>query len=113
MTNETLEKGNELTEQINEVKNTIHKLSYRKSNSVESHRALPRLRDRKWMLRLFNQDDRGISGDKRGPAFMIFDNLSNYGSDILLQEEDSELLDIIIEYYNNKLNKLEEELASL
>lgn len=113
MTNETLFKGNELVKQIEEIKTIINKLSYRKGSSISSELARPSFRDRKWLLRLFNQDKKSIYGNNEGAEIIIFDNISSCGSEILLQEEDSELLDIIIEYYNNKQKRLEEELASL
>ena len=107
MTNENLEKGNELKSKISDVKNIICSFTYRKRNAEKPDSFRAHFKNFKWMLRLCNKDN-----NKRA-AIVVFDNVSSYGSEIRLQEEDSELLDVIIEYYNGKLKKLEEELASL
>lgn len=109
MTNETLEKGNEIRSKIRNVQNVISSFTYRKFNA----RQPGPFRPWKWKLRLCNKDNNQSKLNNKRAALIVFDNVSSYGSEIVLQEEDSELLDIIIEYYKNKLKKLEEELASL
>lgn len=109
MTNETLEKGNEIRSKIRNVQNVISSFTYRKFNA----RQPDPFRPWQWKLLLCNKDDNKTKLNNTRAAIVVFDNISSYGSEIRLEEEDSELLDIIIGYYNNKLKKLEEELASL
>ena len=102
MTKDTLDKCNELVKQINDVKSIISGLKYRKVNTSRSYGS----EQWKWILRFRNHK-------QNGPRMIVFSNNSSYGTDINLQDEDSELLDMIIQYYNDKQKRLEDELANM
>ena len=101
MTKDTLDKCNEIVRQINDVKSIISGLEYRKANARRYASFSWR-----WTLRFKNNK-------QNGPRMIVFSNDSSYGTDINLHEEDSELLDMIIQYYNDKQKRLEDELANL
>lgn len=111
---ETKEIADKLCNEINETRCNIRSLSTNIRNASErkDEYSIGFKKTRKLTLRLVNRNKEQAKQyqTSEGARIIVFDGINRYGTDL---EVEKELVFVMVQYYENKLKRLEKEFADL
>lgn len=111
---ELLEKANDVQKKIREVRDIIYNLQYKKENTARTaeefeRKNTPTSKFFLFSIKLRNKETKE-NKDIKSASIVIFNNISPYGYEFECEEE---LINIIEEYFQKKLEKLNREFEEL